>query len=333
MAREPLDTSWFENFDDTAVGQLDADSTCFGFLREVVDSVTDHIAVIDRVGNICFTNRAWVVFAEHNDCAVTEQWHGINYLAACDTAAAAGDEFAAKAASGIRQVIGGAGHYYLEYPCHSPDEQRWFMMRVTTFDFHGTPYFVVSHQNITERKLAEEKMRALSRIDGLTGLPNRRRFDEFFREEWRRCRRLRQPVSLAMIDIDHFKRVNDTYGHQHGDDCLVSVGKAVAQFAHRPTDLCARYGGEEFALVFGNSRAEQLLGLIDELMGAVRRLRLSQGAPSSGPCITVSVGLATMYPDRQTGENELLTVADRHLLAAKTGGRDRLVWDGSAAPT
>ena len=282
---------------------------------------------MDHSGEIYFTNRAWVDFAICNDCAVTGDWQGINYLEVCDAAAAEGDEFAVQAANGIRQVIAGADQFYFEYPCHGPEEQRWFMMRVTSFDYQGTPHLVVSHQNITERKAAEESVLALSRIDGLTGLANRRYFDEFFRDEWRRCRRSRLPISLAMVDVDHFKRINDTHGHQRGDDCLVRLGGVIASVAHRPGDLCARYGGEEFALVFGSTTSDQLLGLLDDLMTQIRALRLPGGSSPGKFCVTASIGLATMYPDRQTNEQDLLHRADRHLLAAKQNGRNRIVWD------
>ena len=298
----------------------------FGFLKEVVDSVSDHIAVIDHKGNICFTNRAWGVFAERNECAITQDWRGVNYLAACDKASKTGDELAVQAATGIRQVIDGADNFYYEYPCHGPSEQRWFMMRVTPLNYLGVFFIVISHQNITERKIAEEAVLALSRIDGLTGLANRRHFDEFLREEWRRCLRQRLPVSLAMVDLDHFKTINDTHGHQRGDDCLVAFSKVIAEVVHRPGDLCARYGGEEFALVLGNSTTEQVLGLIDDLMERTRVLRISSNGFKGNMRVTASIGLATMYPDRRNSEEDLLSLADRHLLTAKSNGRNQVVW-------
>lgn len=101
-------------------------------------------------------------------------------------------------------------------------------MRVTPFQVHNNDYFVISHQNITERKLAEEEVRNLARIDGLTGIPNRRTFDEFLCDEMKRCARLNKPICLAVIDVDHFKLLNDTYGHQSGDGCLVAWLKSVS---------------------------------------------------------------------------------------------------------
>jgi predicted signal transduction protein with EAL and GGDEF domain len=117
-----------------------------------------------------------------------------------------GDEFSNKAAAGIRSVIENRDTTFeLEYPCHSPDEKRWFMMSVTHFQISEKRFFVISHKNITERKLAEEKVSNLARIDGLTNIPNRRTFDNFIHEEWNRCARLKKPICLAIVDLDNFK--------------------------------------------------------------------------------------------------------------------------------
>ena len=178
----------------------------YEFLSHVLDSITEHIVVIDRTGNIIFVNRGWITFGQENSCSVKNAWEGVNYLKVCDDSAAKGEELAKNAADGIRKVIEQESNmFFLEYPCHSQDEKRWFMMRVTPFELNGTPYYVIVHQNVTERKLAEEEMLNLSRIDGLTGVHNRRYFDEFINNEWRRCARLNLPISLAIIDIDHFK--------------------------------------------------------------------------------------------------------------------------------
>jgi predicted signal transduction protein with EAL and GGDEF domain len=125
----------------------------------------------------------------------------------------AGETFAGDAATGIRKVIeGDQNFFYLEYPCHSNTEKRWFMMRVTPLELGGQQSFVISHKNITERKLAEIEAMNLSRIDWLTGIANRRSFDEHLESEWKRCERLRLPLSLILLDIDYFKLFNDTLG-------------------------------------------------------------------------------------------------------------------------
>jgi diguanylate cyclase (GGDEF)-like protein len=305
--------------------------TTFGFLKKVTDSLSEHIVVVDQSGTIVFVNRAWVTFGLDNGCSATDDWIGINYIEACEKADRLGDEYGGKAATGTRKVINReTSHFYLEYPCHSPAETRWFMMRVIPFEHQGKSYCVLSHQNITERKIAEEKILGLSRLDGLTNLANRRYFDEFYRDEWRRCSRLRVPITIAMVDIDHFKLFNDTYGHLAGDQCLIKISQALKTLAKRPTDFCARFGGEEFILVFGQSTAEQIRWLLDELFEKIRDLKISHQASPTGECITVSMGVATMTPDTDSNEMALVDAADHLLYLAKSRGRNRVVYSPEA---
>jgi len=173
----------------------------YEFLSLVLDAITENIVVIDDVGEIKFVNKTWSEFGDNNACMIGDSWKGVNYIDECDKAAAMGDEFGAQAGEGIKSVISQEQeNFYFEYPCHSPDEKRWFMMRVTPFQSENNHYFVISHQNITERKLAEEKVRKLARIDGLTDIANRRTFDDFLHQEWKRCSRLNKPICLAIAD-------------------------------------------------------------------------------------------------------------------------------------
>lgn len=295
------------------------------FLRLVIDSVAEHIVVIDGEGRIVFVNRGWIDFGRGNGCGAEVDWRGVNYLEVCDRAAAMGEEFGTAAAAGIRTVMaGGADAFYLEYPCHSPDVKRWFMMRATPFAFEGVPYYVIAHQDITERRLAEEAALRSSRVDALTQVANRRWFDEFLAGEWGRCARLGMPVSLALIDIDHFKLLNDTYGHPAGDECLARIGAVLEGFARRPGDLCARYGGEEFALVLGGTASEAAGEIVEGLLEAIRALGIPNARSPTRPTVTVSVGLATLSPGPQQSQADLVGAADALLYAAKAGGRDRL---------
>lgn len=297
----------------------------YRFLKLVMDSITEHIVVINGDGAIQFTNQAWYSFGEENAC-LNNVWQDINYLEVCDDAAAMGDGLARVAAEGIRKVISQElDSFYLEYPCHSPDEKRWFMMRVTPFQWQDIPYFVISHQNITERKLAEEKALSLSRTDGLTGLANRRYFDEFLEAEWRRCARQKLPISLAIIDIDHFKLLNDHYGHQAGDDCLVTLAAVLNKFCQRPGDLLARYGGEEFAVIFGETSLEQSRAIIHKMMEAVDVLQIPNMESPVKSTVSISVGLAEIYPNAGCKEQDLIKAADRLLYVAKESGRNKVV--------
>ena len=188
----------------------------YEFLSFVLDAITESIVVINPLGEIKYVNRSWAQFGQSNSADGTptisnakdacQIWIGMNYLDVCDSAAAMGDEFGSVAGKGIRGVISkNEDTFYFEYPCHSPNEKRWFTMRVTPLKLEKLNYFVISHQDITERKLAEDKVMSLAKLDGLTNIPNRRAFDEFLADEWQRCARLKKPISLAIIDIDHFK--------------------------------------------------------------------------------------------------------------------------------
>lgn len=295
------------------------------FLDKILNSVTEHIAVIDARGVICYVNKSWVIFGESNQCLAIKDWRGTNYLEICDQSAALGDDFGRRAAEGIRQVVNSdTDAFYLEYPCHGPEEQRWFMMRVTPFALEESAYFVISHQNITERKIAEERVLAISRLDGLTGIANRRCLDNFLQDEWQRCARLKIPISLAMIDLDHFKLLNDAYGHQFGDDCLRKVSRLLKKSARRPSDLCGRYGGEEFAMIFGNTGADAAAKIVTRLLAAVRGLEIPHKYSPTHSLVTVSIGLATMYPDTESTPEGLLKTADELLYKAKKNGRNQI---------
>lgn len=305
----------------------------YDFLKLILDTVTEHIVVIDEAGSIRYVNNSWKAFGNKNACTAGDHWKGFNYLKECDKAASMGDNFGSMAGDGIRSVIGKKQPvFYFEYPCHSPREKRWFMMRVTPFQIDESRYFVISHQNITERKLAEEEVLNLAKIDGLTGIPNRRTFDEFLHEEWRRCMRLKKPISLAIIDIDHFKLLNDSYGHQKGDECLVKVEAILKEFANRPGDICARYGGEEFVLVWGDTSLDAAKNLSLQFSSRLIDLKIPHDKSPTSPYLTASIGLACMVPSPDAIENELVGMADRLLYKAKGSGRNRVECSGPATP-
>ena len=171
---------------------------------------------------------------------------------------------------------------------------------------------------------ANRVLTQLSSQDGLTGLANRRHFEEHFLAEWRRAMRDRQPLSLIMADIDHFKLYNDHYGHQGGDDCLRKVAAIIGQVAKRPADVAARYGGEEFVMVLPETPLEGAMRIAEEAATLVRAMQLPHAKSPVGPHITVSMGVATVVPNREKEMKELVERADRALYAAKRQGRDRV---------
>jgi diguanylate cyclase (GGDEF)-like protein len=184
------------------------------------------------------------------------------------------------------------------------------------------------NRELTEtRRQLEQRNRDLERLsalDTLTQIANRRRFDAVLRQEWRRAVRDESPVSLLFCDIDYFKRFNDTYGHQAGDDCLVRVAQAMEETLNRPADLVARYGGEEFIALLVDTDAEGARMLAERMRSRIQELEVENRDSAVGPFLTVSLGVATVVPNPTLRPEDLVDLADRALYAAKAGGRNRV---------
>jgi diguanylate cyclase (GGDEF)-like protein/PAS domain S-box-containing protein len=193
---------------------------------------------------------------------------------------------------------------------------------------------VAISRDITEQKGLEERLETLAIEDGLTGIANRRRFDERLQEEWARALRDGNPLSLLMIDIDRFKAFNDKYGHPAGDVCLRSVAKVLAAEVRRITDLAARYGGEEFAMLLPNTDAVGCALIGERIRGALREAGIPHALSPPSRLVTASLGGAVAWPaaERSAGPASLVETADRALYAAKNAGRDRLVMSGQVVP-
>jgi diguanylate cyclase (GGDEF)-like protein len=178
-----------------------------------------------------------------------------------------------------------------------------------------------------ERLLRQQalRLRSQSLADGLTGIANRRRFDETLEEELRRTARTDVPLSLIMLDIDFFKAYNDLYGHQRGDECLTRVAHTLAEAVHRAGDLVARYGGEEFAVILPGTDAEGALHVGELLRTRVAALEIDHGYSSTARYVTASVGVATRPPGSTADARALIGAADRALYDAKGSGRNRVV--------
>jgi diguanylate cyclase (GGDEF)-like protein len=171
---------------------------------------------------------------------------------------------------------------------------------------------------------ALETLEAVARVDATTRIANRRRHDEVLEEEWQRAVRQKMPLSVLLIDVDHFKSYNDHYGHLAGDDCLRRVAEVVTAALRRSGDHLARFGGEEFAIVLPNTDKAGAAELAEKVRLAVRNAGMRHVATSGG-VLTVSLGSATAYPQRDELATTLLAEADRALYQAKRGGRDRVV--------
>ena len=184
--------------------------------------------------------------------------------------------------------------------------------------------------SLENRDLEESNMtlQYLSAIDGLTQIANRRSLDRQLTIEWQRALRKREPLGFIMVDIDHFKIFNDTYGHQAGDECLRVVASSLKDYARRPGDLVARYGGEEFALVLTDSSAEQARIVAEQMRDKIMEVVIPY-EKSTQAHVTASFGVASMVPGSgQANPEALILAADKALYRAKRLGRNRVAVDG-----
>ncbi len=289
----------------------------------VINSLEEQIAVIDQAGTIVDVNSAWTKFGVENGLSSKYACVGCNYLKVLSASVASGDSLAGEAEQGISDVVNGKrASFYLEYPCHSPDRKRWFIMRVTRLKDDSRSLFVISHHDITLRKLAEERAEHLAMHDPLTGLANRRYFNVFSSREVRRSVRNRSPISLIVLDVDYFKDYNDESGHLAGDQCLANIGQALRGFSRRPSDLAARLGGDEFALLLGDADFAESQKIAEAIRKAITDLRMVFDESRQ---VTVSVGVASAIPHEQQAEDFLLREADKALYRAKLAGRNQVV--------
>jgi diguanylate cyclase (GGDEF)-like protein/PAS domain S-box-containing protein len=189
-------------------------------------------------------------------------------------------------------------------------------------------HYVMVFRDVTEQKLLEDRLRELSATDGLTLLANRRSFDEALERGWHHATRHGEPVSLIMIDIDHFKPYNDLYGHGAGDKCLQQVATAIAAGVRHEGALVARYGGEEFAVILPRIDAPAAREIAEGLRRRVESLGIAHTGNPDGSRITISVGISTRTPPQTADFEDLMQSADQALYRAKEGGRNGVVEAG-----
>ena len=184
-------------------------------------------------------------------------------------------------------------------------------------------------QSVQQRRLLEQ----LAMLDSLTGIPNRRRFSEVYEQEWRRCMRDDVPLSLIVVDVDHFKAFNDNYGHAAGDEVLRRIASCLQTSLRRPGDFVARYGGEEFVMLLPGIDSEGARALSEHTRADIESLRIPHAFSAVAPWVTISLGGASRIPTEGTPSPELFSLADTYLYKAKHTGRNRVAWAPDIGPS
>jgi diguanylate cyclase len=198
-------------------------------------------------------------------------------------------------------------------------------------------YAYTLEMKVAERTVALERanreLYLLANLDGLTGVANRRCFDEYWHKQWYLLAEQQQPLSLILIDIDYFKNYNDRYGHQAGDECLQKVAKTISNVLKRPTDLVARYGGEEFAIALPNTPLSGMLQIVQAIASEVANLNLEHLDSPISDRVTLSLGISCSIPHSDTSFKSAIAIADKALYQAKEDGRNRYcVFGKSSVP-
>jgi diguanylate cyclase (GGDEF)-like protein len=209
---------------------------------------------------------------------------------------------------------------------HCSGSREWQPLEIDLLKSLATQVAIAIQQSSLFEQLeaANQELQRLASIDGLTQLANRRRFDEYLFDEWRRLAREQRPLSLILCDIDYFKLYNDTYGHLAGDFCLQQVAGVLRQSVRRPPDLVARYGGEEFAMILPNTDARGAAFVAETVRQRVRGLRIPHVQSPVSDYVTLSLGVASTIPRLDSSAQRLIAVADEALYRAKAEGRDCL---------
>lgn len=222
--------------------------------------------------------------------------------------------------------------YDIEIKAEPTSNQSYILSVAPLTTVIGTVATISQFKDITERKIAEKKLEELNqtltkmaRVDGLTQIANRRHFDDTIAQEWVRLSRSGNALSLILADIDYFKKYNDHYGHQAGDDCLSEVAGGLEKVAKRPADLVARYGGEEFVILLPDSDVAGACHVAQLAIEAIAGLNIEHQQSDVLPRVSLSLGVATLIPSAEQTPAELIAMADEALYQAKEKGRNRLV--------
>ena len=287
-------------------------------LRRIVHGMDEGLVIVEASGRIQYGNPACERYLGYgpNELAgrpLSDLLGGtlaqeyLDYFAACATDPAAVHQ------AGAREVL----------IRHSDGALRAMDLTLSPM-VADEPLFIGLLHDITHHKRSETALQHAAMVDQLTQIANRRHFDHFLEKEWQRALRSGQPLSLIVLDVDHFKLYNDALGHAAGDLCLQKVAAALQSRALRTTDLAARYGGEEFVLLFAETMQDTALVLAESIRALLESLRLPHPASPTSEWLTVSIGVATIVPTQFDRIEQFFVAADREMYAAKAGGRNRV---------
>jgi len=293
---------------------------------QIFDAVADPTWVVDKECRVVRINRAFLdlLGLAEREGALSRKCHELLSSPLCLTPKCP-----------LRQIQSTKGRIELEEEWQVASDKRipFLMTAMPLFGLASELVGMVQYfKDITERKHYEEALKkanreleALAAQDGLTGLANRRTFDQRLHAEWMRMAREKQPFSLILSDIDFFKKYNDYYGHQSGDACLKAVAKCIQESVHRPGDLAARYGGEEFAILLPNTPSQGAFQLAEKIREAIFGLNIEHACSGIADRVTICLGVAATIPLSSEGRaaERLLQAADQALYISKENGRNR----------
>lgn len=284
------------------------------------------VAIMDSQFTIVYVNESWCRLSNQFGPSSNVEWIGYNYYQTKSSSDYDSGEFKASVIQGLTKLKNGVlANFIMEYPSHV-DGSSWYEMKIDRFQYKDGSYFIVSHQDVSERKNLERENQRLTRVDALTNIANRRRFDEFLDYEWHHCRRNQHPISLAIVDIDGLKAINDSFGHDVGDSCLKQVAQKMKQCTGRASDICARLGNDEFVALWGNTSRNQSLKLTHSLLNEINSVPISVLDGDDVGNLEVSIGLCSITPT-DNDFTSFLSMSDSLMYQAKQSGKNRInVW-------
>ena len=287
-------------------------------LRMIVNEMDEGLMIIEASGRIQYSNPACERYLGYGSDQLAGQ--ALPDLLGAPLGQEYRDYFAACAANPAAVHSAGAREVLIR---HHDGALRAMDLTLTPM-VADQPLFIGLLHDITRHKQSVTALQHAAMVDQLTQIANRRHFDSFLEQEWHRALRSAQPLSLIVLDVDHFKLYNDTLGHAAGDLCLQKVAAALQARALRTTDLAARYGGEEFVLLFAETTLDTAVALAESIRANIESMQLPHPRSPTGQWLTVSMGVASIVPTQFDRIEQFFVAADRMMYAAKEGGRNRI---------